>query len=132
MNCPECCTDMEIVSTDDRQEWCRTIYYCQECNKDYSRLITRKQQSSMIESDEWEDYENEKNHLSPVFECVFYDGEEGVYRLLDFDPNQLDKGALRASIEISLAHECFIDPDDIKQAMENVYLLDTNALVKVE
>lgn len=45
---------MEIVSTDDRQEWCRIIYYCAKCDKDYSRLITRKLQSSMVESDEWE------------------------------------------------------------------------------
>jgi len=54
MNCPDCCANMEIVSTDDRQEWCRIIYYCSNCDKDYSRLITRKLQSSMVESDEWE------------------------------------------------------------------------------
>ena len=69
---------------------------------------------------------------SSIYECVFYDGENGgIYHLLDFDPNQLDREALLAAVEISLAHQCFIDPTDIKQAMESVYLLNTNTLIKV-
>ncbi len=68
----------------------------------------------------------------PIFECVYYDGENGgVYRLLDFDPNGLDKEALLAQIYAHLRLECFIDQVDRKKAMENVYLLNINALVKV-
>lgn len=54
MNCPECCTLMELVDTDSRQEWCRRIYGCPKCHKEYSRLTTYKQQSALVESDEWE------------------------------------------------------------------------------
>lgn len=63
-------------------------------------------------------------------ECVYYDGEEGVYRLLDFDPNGLDREALLALIYMHLRLDCHIDQVDREKAMENVYLLNTNALVK--
>lgn len=68
----------------------------------------------------------------PVFECVYYDGENGgVYHLLDFDPNGLDKEALLAEIYTHLRLECHIDQIDSEEAMKSVYLLNTNALVKV-
>lgn len=66
-----------------------------------------------------------------AFECVFYDGETGVYHLLDFDPNGLDREALLTQIYAHLRLECFIDQVDRKKAMENVYLLNVNTLVKV-
>lgn len=67
------------------------------------------------------------------FECIYYDGENGgVYRLLDFDPNRLDKKALLERIKTHLVHYCHIDFDSLKKAMENVYLLNVNTLIKVK
>lgn len=67
-----------------------------------------------------------------TFECVFYDGENGgVYRLLDFNPNGLTKKALLIEINNRLMHECHIDRNDVDRAMENVYLLNANMLIKV-
>ena len=55
MNCPECGEELEEVEVDGRQEWRRTTYYCSECDEEFSRLVTYKIQSQMVESDEWED-----------------------------------------------------------------------------
>lgn len=48
---------MTVVESDSRQEWCRTIYGCSECHREFSRLTTYKQQSQLVESDEWESEE---------------------------------------------------------------------------
>lgn len=67
-----------------------------------------------------------------LYECVFYDGENGGnYHLLDFDPNQLKGDALIAAVKISLQHQCHVDPCDVDQFMNSVYLIDTNAMIKV-
>ncbi len=67
----------------------------------------------------------------PMFECIYYDGEHGEYRLFDFDPNVLSKRALIAEIRSRLEHECHVDPDGVDKAMESVYLIDTNAMIRV-
>lgn len=68
----------------------------------------------------------------PIFECVFYDGENGEYHLLDFDPNlPMSKKSFRAKVENCLQNQCHIDPDDVDKAMESVYLIDTNMMRKV-
>lgn len=67
-----------------------------------------------------------------TFECVFYDGENGgVYRLLDFDPNVISREALLIEVKNHLMHECHIDPNGVERAMESVYLLNVNMLVKI-
>lgn len=60
INCPECSGNLEVVNDDLRQEWERITYYCLKCKKEYSRLITFKCQSSLVESDEWENEKSEK------------------------------------------------------------------------
>lgn len=66
-----------------------------------------------------------------LFECVFYDGENGVYHLLDFDPNGLSDKQLKEKIRNSLQHQCHIDPSDVDRFMDSVYLINTNIMVKV-
>lgn len=65
-----------------------------------------------------------------VFECVFYDGEHGHYQLFDFDPNNISKESLLIEAKARLQSECFIDSDYIDKAMENIYLIDTNIMIK--
>lgn len=36
---------------DDRCEWCRTYYHCEDCNARYEKMTIYKTQSSLIESD---------------------------------------------------------------------------------
>jgi len=73
-----------------------------------------------------------KDRPPSTFECLYYDGENGgIYHLLDFDPNQLEGEALDAAIRICLQHQCHIELDYIDEAMESVYLMNTNTLVKV-
>ena len=35
----------------------------------------------------------------PLFECLWYDGENGVYHLLDFNPNGLKPKAIKTIIK---------------------------------
>jgi len=74
-----------------------------------------------------------KKHCPPsTFECVFYDGENGgIYHLLDFDPNGLSKKQLNKKIQSSLQYQCHIDPCDVDRFMDNVYLINTNTMMKV-
>lgn len=70
----------------------------------------------------------------PLFECVFYDGENGDYHLLDFDPNGLGRGELLMKIRAELMSEYHIEIGDfnaIGKAIETVYLLNTNTLIRV-
>ncbi|KKN21076.1 hypothetical protein LCGC14_0929020 [marine sediment metagenome] len=67
----------------------------------------------------------------PSFECVFYNGENGNYHLFDFDPNLISRKSLLIEVRSHLRHECHIDPDGIDKAMQSVYLLSINTLVKV-
>ena len=58
MNCPECNQDMELITQDSRQEWFNESYYCNECKKQFLRIVKFKIQSNEIESDILEeDYE---------------------------------------------------------------------------
>lgn len=67
-----------------------------------------------------------------LFECIYYDGENGgVYHLFDFDPNGLSQESLRIEIRARLQHELHIEPDYIDKAMESVYLMNTNTLIKM-
>jgi hypothetical protein len=77
-------------------------------------------------------YDAIREHFKkPVFECVFYDGENGVYHLLDFDPNGLSKEELLEEVKSRLQHQCNVDPCDVDRFMESVYLIDSNMMIKV-
>lgn len=67
----------------------------------------------------------------PVFECVYYDGENGEYHLFDFDPNSISRKSLLIEVRSRLEHEIGVELDYIDTAMKSVYLLDSNSLVKV-
>lgn len=67
----------------------------------------------------------------PVFECVYYDGEHSEYHLFDFDPNGLNNKSIQIKVRARLQRECHIDPDGVDKAMKSVYLIDTNAMMKV-
>ena len=68
----------------------------------------------------------------PLYECIYYDGENGGnYHLFDFDPNLISRKSLLIEVRSHLRHECHIDPDGIDKAMQSVYLLSINTLVKV-
>lgn len=66
-----------------------------------------------------------------LYECVYYDGEHSEYHLFDFNPNPISRECLLIEVRSRLQHECHIDPENIDRAMESVYLLNVNALVRV-
>lgn len=66
-----------------------------------------------------------------VFECVYYDGEHGEYHLFDFDPNPISRESLLIEVRSRLKHEIGVELDYIDKAMESVYLINTNTMVKV-
>ncbi len=60
MECPKCSSSMELIDTDNRQEWIEETYVCNECEKSFLRRIEYQTQSSLVESDtltEMPDYE---------------------------------------------------------------------------
>lgn len=67
----------------------------------------------------------------PVFECVYYNGEYGTYHLFDFDPNDISRESLLIEVKTRLQSECHIDPDYVDKAIQSVYLLNVNALVRI-
>ncbi|KKN53857.1 hypothetical protein LCGC14_0598160 [marine sediment metagenome] len=67
----------------------------------------------------------------PVFECIYYDGEHGEYHLFDFDPNLISRKSLLIEVRSRLQHEIGIELDYIDKAMESVYLLNVNTLVRI-
>lgn len=67
----------------------------------------------------------------PLFECVYYDGENGGYHLFDFDPNLINGECLLIEVRSRLQHECHVDPDGVDKAMKSVYLIDFNTMIKV-
>jgi len=68
----------------------------------------------------------------PIFECVFYDGEnDGNYHLFNFDPNLISRESLLIEVRSRLEHEIGVELDYVDKAMESVYLLNSNSLVKV-
>ena len=65
-------------------------------------------------------------------ECLWYDGVQGCYHLLDFDPNGLK---IRQIVQIAkkLLEDCFgLYGEDLEKAMETVYLLDVDSLRRVK
>ena len=49
-HCPECCSPLEWVDTDNRCEWMREYLYCPECDEEYEVYTVYKCQSSLIAS----------------------------------------------------------------------------------
>lgn len=77
-------------------------------------------------------YDAIKEHCpKPVFECIYYDGEHGEYHLFDFDPNLISRESLLIEVRSRLEHEIGVEPDYIDKAMESVYLLNSNSLVRI-
>lgn len=66
-----------------------------------------------------------------IFECVFYDGENGEYHLFDFDPNGLSDESIQIEVRSRLQHEYHIDPHDVDRFMDSVYLINTETMRKV-
>ena len=55
MDCPKCGNFLVGGEIDARQEWVRYEYWCKFCKETFSRKVTFKIQSEMVESDEWEE-----------------------------------------------------------------------------
>lgn len=55
MNCPKCGSSLEETEVDSRHEWVRFQYWCPHCGAEPTRKLTYQTQSTMVESDEWED-----------------------------------------------------------------------------
>ncbi len=58
MECPKCSSSMELIETDDRQEWKEETYYCKECKKSFLRRTEYQTQSELVESDTLTEIEN--------------------------------------------------------------------------
>ena len=65
------------------------------------------------------------------FECLFYDGENGEYHLLDFDPNGLSDADLLDKVKSALKYQVGIELDYIEYAMESIYLVPSYAMIKI-
>jgi len=64
-------------------------------------------------------------------ECLWYDGVEGCYHLLEFDPNGLRIGQVVVNAKKQL-EDCFgLYGRDLEKAMETVYLIDVDRLRRV-
>ena len=65
-------------------------------------------------------------------ECLWYDGVQGCYHLLDFDPNGLRDWQIIKGVKKQL-EDCFgLYGQDLEKAMETVYLIDVDNLEKVK
>ncbi len=58
MECPKCSSNMELIDTDDRQEWREETYVCKECKKSFLRRTEYQTQSELVESDTLTEIEN--------------------------------------------------------------------------
>ncbi len=77
-------------------------------------------------------YDAIRTYCPPTdFECIYYDGEHGEYHLFDFDPNDMSTECILEAVRSRLQHEIGVELDYIDKAMESVYLLNSNTLVKV-
>lgn len=66
--------------------------------------------------------------LPSIFECVYYDGEHGEYRLFDFNPNGLSNESIRIEVRSRLEYEIGVEPDYIDKAMESVFDKNSNEI----
>ena len=65
-------------------------------------------------------------------ECLWYDGVQGCYHLLDFDPNGLEDWQVIEKVKKQL-EDCFgLYSEDLEKAMETVYLIDVDKLERVK
>jgi hypothetical protein len=65
-------------------------------------------------------------------ECLWYDGVQGCYHLLDFDPNGLEDWQVIENAKKQL-EDCFgLYGEDLEKAMETAYLIDVDKLEKVK
>ena len=55
MKCPKCSSNMELIETDDRQEWKEENYVCKECDKSFLRRTEYQTQSELVASDTLEE-----------------------------------------------------------------------------
>jgi len=67
-SCPVCGYNLTVEDEDDRQEWNRIYYSCPKCENEFTRKITYKCQSSMVQSDEWEHTDTEIELLQEAYE----------------------------------------------------------------
>lgn len=61
-------------------------------------------------------------------ECLWYDGVEGCYHLLDFDPNGLDNCRIIENAKKQLEERFGLYGEDLKKAIKTVYLIDIDHL----
>lgn len=64
-------------------------------------------------------------------ECLWYNGEVGVYELLDFNPDGLTKAQIIRKAKEILNKEYAFDDVGMRKAMETLYLIDIDNLEHV-
>lgn len=65
-------------------------------------------------------------------ECLWYNGEEECYELLDFDPNGLTNPEIIAKAKKILGDRYCLDADGLNRIMSTLYLLDIEHLEQLE
>ena len=65
-------------------------------------------------------------------ECLWYDGVEGCYHLLDFDPHGLKGWQIAENARKELQKSFDLDGDELEKAMETIYLIDVENLEEVK
>ena len=95
MNCPKDGKPMICEDTDYRGEWSREEYFCEECDKTYSRLMNFSQ-DGLITSDEWENYnpDNEKEFTFIVPLIGIGENEEEAWTAVVQELDGFDKSEL--------------------------------------
>jgi len=61
-------------------------------------------------------------------ECLWYDGTEGVYELLDFDPNGLSNEQVKEKALKCLKDKYGFAEWEMEKVSETLYLIDINNL----
>ena len=67
-NCPICGNTLKVIETDNRQEWMRTTYSCDECQNILHKHTVYKTQSEFIASETWEHTQRELNEMRDKYD----------------------------------------------------------------
>lgn len=129
VNCPKCNGKLDVMTDDLRGEWERITYYCEECNREYDRLITFKEQSGMIKSDEWEledEVFNTNGHLrcpnkiySTWQEVADFWYDQAYKRGVKIDENRLEIAKLKGETEERITTNGLLATNkNLRQALE--------------
>ena len=79
----------------------------------------------------YEAIDNACNSLIEKLECVWYNGETGMYELLEIDPNELTLTEVKTKAWEWLQQTFCFEDDDERKVVESLYLLPVWSLIRL-